>query len=1075
MLKRKAWWAFLAVMAPMAGLYLVGPPAFNSGFVFNCFGLSAVAAIVCGVRLHRPSPRTPWYLFAIGQTVFVTGDVLAYNHQRFFGSKLPFPSIADSFYLAVYPAIVLGILILIRRRNPGRDWASLIDSLIVATGLGLLSWIFLMAPYAQDSSLPTRTRLVSIAYPLMDTLVLAVAVRLAVGRGQRGPAYYLMVIAVCSLLVTDSTYAWLQLHGGYATGGLLDGGWIVFYLLWGTAALHPSMAAVSNTTATVPRLTRRRLGLLAIVTAIAPIVQMIKSSGNGGVDSIVIAGAAIVLFSLVILRMLGLVRMQEAAAQRERALREAGSSLVTATNRSDILRAAESAASTLTGPNAASRVFHTVERDGERLFATASDPTNPAGQITVPLSAIPSEVVGRLARRLVTTVSDGNVLMGGDEHRPTIIAPLVSRGELVGALVVAQGAAFTATTATALEALSFQVGLALESATLTEDLHRTEGEARFGSLIEHSSDVIFILGVDTAIQYVSPSVARVLGYPADQLTGRRLSELIDESDEPLVLNAIAGLATDAVAASKVLEFRIRSHDDEWLQAETSVTNLIEMSAVGGIVMNLRDITERKQFEEQLTHQAFHDPLTGLANRALFRNRVEHALTRRRESNLSIAILFLDLDDFKTVNDTLGHLAGDELLRSIGGRLAEVLRASDTAARIGGDEFAILLEDADDDASVAALASRLLEVVNAPFVLDEKEVFVQGSIGIAIASEGAAAAITVEDLLGNADIAMYKAKSNGKGVFAFFASDMRSTVVERLELRAELKTAIENEELTVVYQPIVSIETGAITGLEALLRWKSRHRGNVSPATFIPIAEETGLIVPLGKWVLDRACRDAVALQRRHALPASFVVSVNVSAWQLQRPEIVDDVRNALEASGLEPESLMLEITESMMMKNMELAVARLTDLRGIGVMIALDDFGTGYSSLNHIRLLPINMLKIDKSFISQLHNNKDEETLTTTILELARALNLVPIAEGVENPEQLAKLAELGCVYAQGYLFSPPVPLEALTEMLEPGGATHLAAWAAAPRPLEPPVPPDRSPRSRGHSRGGARRSHGVE
>ena len=1040
MLKRKAWWGYLAVMAPIAVVYLTGSGALHSGFIFNAIGLGAAAAIFCGVRLHRPSAKASWYLFAIGQTVFVTGDVLAYNYERFFGSKIPYPSIADPFYLAVYPSIVVGILILIRRRNPGRDRASLIDSLIVATGLGLLSWIFLMAPYAHDSSLSTGTKLVSIAYPLMDTLVLAVAVRLAVGRGQRGPAYYLMVSAICSLLATDSVYGWLLLHGGYTGGGLLDGGWIVFYLLWGAAALHPSMAAVSDSTAPAVRLTRARLGMLAIVTSIAPIAQMITSSGNGGVDSIIIAGVAIVLFSLVILRMLGLVRTQEAAAERERALREAGSSLVTATNQLEILRAAENAARTLTGLDTAARVYHAVERDGESLFVTAGDATDTAGEIAVPLSAIPREVVGRLQRHLVTTLSDGNVLMGGNEHRPAVIAPLVSRGDLVGALVVAQGASFTATTIAALEALSFQVGLALESATLTEDLHRTENEARFSSLIQHSSDVIFVLDVDTAIRYVSPSVVRVLGYPADQLTGRRLSELIGDSDCPLVLNAIAGLTAGAVVSSKLLEFRIRSPDHEWLQAETFVTNLIETPAVGGIVMNLRDITERKQFEEQLTHQAFHDPVTGLANRALFRNRVEHALRRRREGNLPIAILFLDLDDFKTVNDTFGHLVGDELLRGIGARVDESLRAGDTAARLGGDEFAILLEDVEDDASVASVASRLLEVVNAPFVLDGKHVSVQASIGIALASDSVDAEITVEDLLGNADIAMYKAKGNGKGDFAFFASEMRSTVVERLELRAELKAAIENDGLTVAYQQIVSIETGAITGLEALLRWKSPHRGNVSPATFIPIAEETGLIVPLGRWVLDRACRDAVALKRRYAFPDDFVVSVNVSARQLQRPEIVDDVRDALETSGLEPESLMLEITESMMMKNMELAVERLTALRDLGVKIALDDFGTGYSSLNHIRLLPINMLKIDKSFISDIHCDHNEETLTTTIVELARALNLISIAEGVENREQLAKLAELGCLYAQGYLFSPPIPLDALEELLDSGGAMPLAA-----------------------------------
>jgi signal transduction histidine kinase len=318
-MRERAWWLFLVVMAPIVGLYLFGPEAFNQGPVFNGIGLSAVAAILVGVRLHRPTDRRPWFLFAVGLALFVAGDVLAYNYDQFFGRPLPFPSIADFFYLAVFPVIVAGLLLLIRRRNTGRDRASLIDSLIIAIGLGLLSWVFLIAPYAHDGSLSTPAKLTSMAYPLMDLLVLSVAVRLAVSRGNRGRSYYLTITSIAALFASDAVYGWLQLHGGYQTGGLLDGGWIAFYLLWGAAALHPSMAVADEEAKPTP-LTRTRLLVLTVATFVAPLTGLLARTTTS--DRIVIAGSAMVLFGLVLLRMVELVQKQEAAGARELALQE---------------------------------------------------------------------------------------------------------------------------------------------------------------------------------------------------------------------------------------------------------------------------------------------------------------------------------------------------------------------------------------------------------------------------------------------------------------------------------------------------------------------------------------------------------------------------------------------------------------------------------------------------------------------------------------------------------------------------------------------------------------------------------
>jgi signal transduction histidine kinase len=316
-MKKRAWWMFLVVMAPMGCLYLRGPDIFRNGPVFNMIGLSAVVAILVGVRMHRPSTARPWYLFAAGQTFFVMGDVLAYNYERFFGRTLPFPSVADLFYLGVYPALVSGLVILIRRRNRGRDWASLIDSSIIATGVGLLSWVFLIAPYAHDTSLSAPAKLTSMLYPLMDLLILSVAVRLAVSRGSRSQSYNLTIMAIAALFVTDTVYGWLQLHAAFQTGGLVDGGWIAFYLLWGAAALHPSMAVADGTAEATP-LTRTRLIALTLATFVAPLAGLLGPTTR--TDRFVVAGSAMVLFSLVLLRMVGLVRRQETAASREREL-----------------------------------------------------------------------------------------------------------------------------------------------------------------------------------------------------------------------------------------------------------------------------------------------------------------------------------------------------------------------------------------------------------------------------------------------------------------------------------------------------------------------------------------------------------------------------------------------------------------------------------------------------------------------------------------------------------------------------------------------------------------------------------
>jgi diguanylate cyclase (GGDEF)-like protein/PAS domain S-box-containing protein len=577
-------------------------------------------------------------------------------------------------------------------------------------------------------------------------------------------------------------------------------------------------------------------------------------------------------------------------------------------------------------------------------------------------------------------------------------------------------------------ALSSQAALALETQELAEDVHRRQSEARFRSLVQHSSDVMTITGRDGTVRYMSPSVERVLGFDPDGLLGSSVLDLVDPTFQSRLGSVLLGANGKHDADVESLELRMRHHDGTWLRVETVVTDLTHDPNVEGLVLNTRDITERKNFEEQLSHQAFHDSVTGLANRALFQNRVAHALERCARTDAGVSILFLDLDDFKTVNDSLGHAAGDRLLAEVGDRLDRCIRTADTAARLGGDEFAILLEDGGFEMA-AEIAERVMEELGKPCHLEGKEVFVRASIGIAFADLFSDQ--RPDDLLRDADLAMYMAKSQGKGRYQVFEPVMHQTVLERLELKADLQRAVERQEFVLHYQPIFVLETGRISGVEALVRWRHPTRGLVAPDQFIPLAEECGLIVPLGYWVLAEACRRALDLEQfRTDDGPPLTMSVNLSAKQLQQPDLIDQVRQNLEATGVDPSRLALEITESVMMADMEVSAVRLQQLKDLGVQIALDDFGKGYSSLNYIRQFPVDILKVDKSFIDGVDQDGEVSALTGAIIDLASVLKIRPVAEGIEESEQLERLIELGCDLGQGFLFSRPLEPGALSDFI---------------------------------------------
>jgi diguanylate cyclase (GGDEF)-like protein/PAS domain S-box-containing protein len=549
----------------------------------------------------------------------------------------------------------------------------------------------------------------------------------------------------------------------------------------------------------------------------------------------------------------------------------------------------------------------------------------------------------------------------------------------------------------------------------------------FRSLVHNTSDLITVVDAGGAIAYQSPSSERLVGVGAEKLIGTAFRDLVHPDDrtyyDALVLNT-SGQPNGVVDA----QFRLRHADGSMRHVDAIVSNLTGDPAVAGLVFNTRDVTDRRRLEEQLERQAFFDSLTGLPNRAVFRDRLQHALARAQRNSDGIAVLLLDLDSFKMVNDSMGHDAGDELLFEVGRRIAACCRASDTVARLGGDEFAILLEDAVSEVAAVQLAARLQESLAAMFEIRGREVFIGASIGVALAAESNAGP---DDLIRNADTAMYAAKTAGKDRYEVFQPEMHERTVEFFEIQADLKQALVRGELLLHYQPIVDLETGEIHGVEALIRWQHPTRGLVMPMSFILIAEETGMIVPLGVWVLGEACRQAVAWRASVPGASGLTMNVNLSTRQLLEPDLVPRVAEVLRESGLDPAALTLEMTEGSLMQDLELTAAKLGALKDLGIGLALDDFGTGSSSLGHLRQFPIDVLKIDKSFVDGVVNeDSDESVLVRAIVELARTLRLESIAEGIESPDQVTALRRANCTRGQGYLFGRPMPPDDFESLL---------------------------------------------
>ncbi len=651
-------------------------------------------------------------------------------------------------------------------------------------------------------------------------------------------------------------------------------------------------------------------------------------------------------------------------------------------------------------------------------------------------------LAGKVAAEFSSATADENVFERGLAQRfLEIYLPIRASGsrDVLGAYEIYEDAApseaHIATTrrdvllivgamALGLLALLFAAFSGASRLLASQNRQLRRSEQRFRSLVQNSADVDMVLRADGRIAYESPAVERVLGYRAEDRTGQPAFDIVHPDDRDFGEQLLSGVMRTP-GAQLSGELRARHADGSWRLIEAVLKNLLADPAVDGVVVNYRDITTRKTLEEELRRQAFHDSLTGLANRALFADRLDHALSRTRRFGHPLAVLFIDLDDFKTVNDSLGHGEGDQLLVAVAERLRGAVRAADTIARMGGDEFAVLVEDPADAGAPVEVARRLLANLEAPFERAGKELFVHASVGVAASTSKSQ---TADELLRNADVSMYTAKSNGKNRVEVFQPAMHTAALARLALKGDLERALERGEFVLLYQPIMRLGTGQVAGVEALLRWHHPRRGVVGPTEFIPVAEETGLIIPLGRWVLERACRQAKAWDVDATRP--LTMSVNVSGRQMQQPEFVDEVAQALALTGLEPARLTLELTESVLMQDAEAATATLGELKHLGVRLAIDDFGTGYSSLSYLRRFPIDELKIDRSFVASMCNGPEQRAVVLSIIKLGETLHLETVAEGIEEPGQLADLQTLGADLGQGYYFAKPLSPEAISALL---------------------------------------------
>ncbi|GAB2620816.1 hypothetical protein Aab01nite_35360 [Paractinoplanes abujensis] len=1008
-----ARWAALfgGWMAALAVLFVLVPTGAQTP-VRLLGGITAVVVVTLGVRRNRPAHRFPWRMLTTALVLSVLGTALFRAAGWAPAVVGDLADLGSLLTLASYPVLALMLVAFLRRRaGAPHDRAALLDSLTVTAGVALLSWSFVIGPNLQGAVAQTWQQ---IAFPLGDLLLVGVLARLLVG-GATVRAGQVLGAGLAIMLISDVGYEMSLLGGPTYIVGL---GRFALYTAAGLAALHPSMADLDRPAGLpVAQLGRGRLALLGIASMTAPVVLLVRMVRDGEVpDLTVVAALSALTFLLVLVRMADIMAGHRQALARERALREASAALVSAADTEQVSDAVRTAVAHLLPPDTPHAVVLavTIAQNGplspEAAHQAAVDRTTGTAARIMPTRDVDWAVSVRLAHLPMTL------------RCPLVLADRPTGDPLLGVLHVAAPAPQLPGLLRAIEVLATQAALALERIGLSQEVIRRNSETYFRTLVQKTSDVILIVDEENRVRYASPSAAGVLG---DDPTGYPLPAVMHPAERTRLTEVLAALRTGE-GLQEGLDFRALAD----VVLEMHGQDLRSDPTVAALVLTLRDVTERRRLEAELTHRVFHDAMTGLANRVLFHDRLGHALARGARDGSVVGVLFIDLDDFKKVNDTLGHAAGDQLLIGVADRIAGALRADDTAARLGGDEFAALVENVQDPGAVEETAQRILAALAEPITMDDgSELTAVASIGITTTPE----ADTADELLRQADLALYVAKGAGKNQWRRYQAHLHGAMVERLELRSALDHAVHEGHFLLAYQPVVDLRSDEAVGFEALVRWHHPTRGVIAPAEFLEVAEESGLVVPMGRWVLDQALHTVAQWWR--TLPPSRrpYVSVNVSARQFRDGAFAEQVKQSLAYAGVPPQALMLELSENLLAGEHDPIWAELAALRGLGVGIAIDDFGTGRSAPGDLRRRPIDVVKIDKTFL-------DDTALVTGLVTLAQSLGLTVIAEGIEDAAHRDMLMRLGCPLGQGYLFSSLLDgTEALSRMSGSAGLPLVA------------------------------------
>jgi diguanylate cyclase (GGDEF)-like protein/PAS domain S-box-containing protein len=782
----------------------------------------------------------------------------------------------------------------------------------------------------------------------------------------------------------------------------------------GAVSHAPADAAPGALDALLPRLAGAGVVGALLGAAVPPVNPVVRS--------------ALVLLAAILMGSL-LQRSRHAAERCDRAaamLTTAVGELLQTTGTAAIAEVGRRSAATLLEHHHDGDVAILLVAEGR--LRLAGEPANRAWA-GLPLADLPRSARTRLERGQRVAASGAALgFRGPAATQPRLVLPITGHGILQGVIVVTGSPSCAPTRGcpcpASLEVLAGQLSLALARDAVAREAEAIE--RRFHALVQRSADVIVVVGVDGIVRYRNPAFTAVLGHRAGTVAATHLAGIVHPDDKVRWAELLRH--GDPPGGSTPLRCRLRHADGSWRDMEVHATDLQEEHGIACTALTLRDISDRTAVEADLTRQALHDALTGLPNRVLLMQRVKEALAdpiRRDET----ALLFIDLDGFKDINDRLGHSSGDELLMIVAERLRNALRGVGCVARLAGDEFAVLIEDLprlEQTVRAESIGERVLQVLDQPCTLQNEQVRVRASIGVAVGVTGLE---DPGDLLHRADLAMYAAKAAGKGRCAVFDPAAHETMAAQRQLQSELHVALAQGQLQVRYQPLVSLADGRITSAEALVRWDHPQRGLLGPGTFISLAEDEGVIGEVFGLVLARACAQARAWQVAHG-EAAPTVAVNLSPLQLHEPGLLEQVATALAHAALPPERLTLELTENVLVTDPQAAARVMSGLKAIGVRLAIDDFGTGYSSLAYLRALPLDILKVDKTFVDGLEGRDPSALLAGTIVDLGRRLGLQTVAEGVERPEQAALLRELGCDIAQGYLFARPMTGDLLSEQV---------------------------------------------